>query len=466
MLISKTIFRDYDIRGIYPGDLDGTAALLIGKALGTVFSEMNVKNTVVGRDDRESSPVLAKNLIEGILSTGGNVTYIDITLTPIIHFLTCEKGFDAGIIVTASHNPKYFNGFRIDLKNSVPYYNHDLKKLWSIVNSGKFHQGKGIYSEENLSSSYIEFIKSKFSFSKKLKVVVDCGSGASSFIAPKLFREMRLNVTPVYCSYDANFPRGVPDPESPLFLEDLEKKVLENKADVGFGFDTDGDRFGFVDENGRSYSTDQTLLFFAQDVLKENKGKTVLYDVKCSKVLDEIIPKLGGRPEMIRTGHPYFVKKTLVGDAILGAEYSGHVFFADRYFGYDDGIYAACRTLEIMEKTGLKLSELMSSFPQRPSSPEMKLKCPDEDKFEVMDKLKEFFENGHKFKKVITIDGVRVEISDTGWFLVRPSNTSPYLSVRFEGKDEKELKFVAKELLLLLSQYPQVQLDELKKFVG
>jgi phosphomannomutase/phosphoglucomutase len=466
MLISKCIFRDYDIRGAYPGDLDGSAALLIGKALGTVFSERGIKNVVIGRDDRESSPILAKNITEGILSTGGNVTYIDITLTPIIHFLTCVKGFDAGIIVTASHNPKYFNGFRIDLKNAVPYYDKDLKKLWSIINSGKFRQGKGTYSEENLSLSYMDFIKNKFNFSKKLKIVVDCGSGASSFIAPKLFREMGLNVIPVYCSYDANFPHGVPDPENPLFLDDLEKRVVEKKADVGFGFDTDGDRFGFVDENGKAYSADYSLLFFAQDVLKENQGKTILYDVKCSKVLDEIIPKFGGKPEMIRTGHPYFVQKTLVGDAILGAEYSGHVFFADRYFGYDDGIYAACRTLEIMEKTGLKLSELMSSFPPRPGSPEMKLKCLDEDKFNVVEKLKAFLENGHKFKKVITIDGVRVEISDTGWFLVRPSNTSAYLSVRFEGKDERELKFVVRELLLLLSQYPEVELNDLKKFVG
>ncbi len=466
MLISKSIFRDYDIRGVYPSDLDGSAALLIGKALGTVFSEANLKSVVVGRDDRESSPVLAKNLIEGILSTGRNVTYIDITLTPIIHFLTCEKGFDAGIMVTASHNPKFFNGFRIDLKNAVPFYDKDLKKLWNIVNSGKFCQGKGVYSEENLSLSYIEFIKSKFSFSKKLKVVIDCGSGASSFIAPKLFREMGSNVVPVYCSYDANFPQGVPDPECPLFLDDLKKKVVQNKADVGFGFDTDGDRFGFVDEKGSSHSTDRALLLFAQDVLKKNPGKTVLYDVKCSKVLEEIIPELGGKPEMIRTGHPYFVKRTLIGDAVLGAEYSGHIFFADRYFGYDDGIYAACRTLEILDKTGSKLSELMASFPQRPGSPEIKLACPEEDKFDIVEKFKGFLENGHKFKKVITLDGVRVEVSDTGWFLVRPSNTSSYLSVRFEGKDERELKFVGKELLLLLSQYPQIHLDELKKFVG
>ena len=469
MLISKKIFRDYDIRGIYPEDLDGEAAVLIGKALGTVFAEKNIINVVVGRDDRESSPVLSKSLIEGLLSTGRNITYIDITLTPIIHFLTCQKGFDAGIMVTASHNPKHFNGFRIDLKNALPFYGEDIKKLWNFSNStnpNTFHSGKGNYSEENLSLSYINFIKDKFKFKKKMKVVIDCGSGASSIIAPKLFGEMGLNVIPVYCSYDSNFSHGIPDPENPLFLDDLEKKVLENKADAGFGFDTDGDRFGFVDEKGKSYSTDQSLLLFAQDVLIGNKGASVLYDVKCSKVLSEVIPKLGGKPEMIRTGHPYFFKKTLVGEAVLGAEYSGHVFFSDRYFGYDDGIYAACRTLEIMDKTDQKLSVLMDIFPQRLSSPEIKLECSDENKFEVVEKLKTFFQSSGKFKKIITIDGVRVEVSDTGWFLIRPSNTSPYLSIRFEGKDEKEVKFLANQVLLSLSQYPEVKLDLLKKLIG
>lgn len=466
MLISKSIFRDYDIRGVYPSDLDAKAVLLIGKGLGTMFAQRGIKSVVVGRDDRESSPVLTKSLIEGLLSTGSSVTYIDITLTPIIHFLTCEKGFEAGIMVTASHNPKYFNGLRIDLKNARPFYGEDISTLWDTVNSGKFHQGKGTYVEENLSLDYINFIKSKFSFKKKHKVIIDCGSGASSFIAPKLFREMGLNVIPVYCSYDSNFPYGVPDPENSIFLEDLEKKVLENKADAGFGFDTDGDRFGFVDDKGRSYTADKSLLLFAENVLKENKGKIVIYDVKCTKVLDQLIPEFEGKFEMIRTGHPYFVKKTLLGEAILGAEYSGHVFFADKYFGYDDGIYAACRTLEILDSNELKLSEMMDNYPKRLSSPEMKLSCADEKKFEIVEKLKANFEHGHKIKKIITMDGLRVEISETGWFLVRASNTSPYLSVRFEAGDENELKFIAKELLVLLSPYTEVKIEQLKNFVG
>jgi phosphomannomutase/phosphoglucomutase len=463
MLISRKIFRDYDIRGVFPGDLDGPAALLIGKALGTVFAGKNVKTVVVGRDDRESSPVLAKKLIEGLLSTG---TYIDITLTPIIHYLTCTKGYEAGIMVTASHNPKNFNGFRIDYKNAAPYYGEDIAELWELINSANFKSGSGTYTEENLSLSYIDFIKSKFSFSRKIKIVVDCGSGASSLIAPKIFREMGLNVIPVYCTYDSNFPHGIPDPENSIFLEDLGKKVIANKADVGFGFDTDGDRFGFVDEKGKPYTTDISLLFFAEYVLKENQGKTVLYDVKCSKILDELIPAFGGKPEMIRTGHTYFVKKTLTGEAVLGAEYSGHIFFADKYFGYDDGIYAACRTLEILDSTGLALGDLMSGYPLRESSPELKLSCPDERKSAVVEELKKLLLQDHKFKQLITVDGIRVEISRTGWFLIRSSNTSPYLSVRFEAKNHGELKFIAKELMLLLTPYEEVNLDPLREFLG
>lgn len=466
MLISKKIFRDYDIRGVYPRDIDGSAALLIGKGLGTMFAERKFKTVVVGRDDRESSPILAKKLIEGLLSTGMQVTYIDIALTPIIHFLTCAKGFEAGIIVTASHNPKDFNGFRIDYKNAEPYCGEDSTKLWDLINSGNFATGNGAYFEENLSLSYIDFIKSKFTFSKKIKIVIDCGSGASSFIAPKTFREMGLNVIPVYCLYDSNFPHGIPDPENSLFLEDLGKKVIENKADVGFGFDTDGDRFGFVDNNGKPYTTDISLLLFAEYILKENPGKTILYDVKCSKILDELIPEFGGKAEMIRTGHPYFVKKTLIGGAVVGAEYSGHVFFADKYYGYDDGMYAACRTLEILDKTGSKLSELMSKYPLRMNSPELKLACSDERKFVVVEELKGFLSRGHKFKRIITIDGVRVEVSDTGWFLIRASNTSPYISVRFEAKDSKELKFIAKEIVMLLAPYEDVDIGALRKFLG
>lgn len=466
MQIPAKIFRDYDIRGIYPTDLNEKSSFLIGKSLGKVFYSKNIKNIVVGRDDRASSPELSKSLMKGLLSTGVNCTYIDITLTPIIHFLTCQGNFDGGIMVTASHNPKEFNGFRIDLKNAVPFYGDELKNLLNIINTGDFPSGEGIYEEANLSRNYLNFMKGNFSYSRKMKVVIDCGSGASSFIAPKLFTELGLEVVPVYCSYDSNFRQGVPDPENPIFLEDLKEEVLKNKADIGFGFDTDGDRFGFVDELGNSYTTDFALLLFSEFSLRDAKVKKVLYDIKCSKVLEDLIPGFGGEVAMIRTGHPYFVESTLAGEVALGAEYSGHVFFSDRYFGYDDGIYAACRSLEILDKTGKKLSELMSKYPVRFSTPEIKLPCADEDKFVIADTLKGLIAQSNKVSKTISIDGVRAELSETGWFLIRASNTSPYLSTRFEGKDKEEVSFLIKYLLLHLSGFEKIDKSALVDFLG
>jgi len=466
MLVSKTIFRDYDIRGVYPRDIDATAALLIGKALGTLLSKKNYIKAVVGRDDRESSPILTKNFIDGLLSTGINVTYIDVTLTPVIHFLTCTEDFDAGVIVTASHNPAQFNGFRIDLKNAVPYCGADILSLYDLIQKNKYKEGKGSYEEKNLSEKYIKFIKEKFSLQKKFKIVVDCGSGASSVIAPKLFNEIGVGVVPVYCEYNSNFPHGVPDPESPLFLEELQRRVVENKADVGFGYDTDGDRFGVVDEKGNSYDTDQMLLLFASDVLIKNKGKKVICDVKCSQLVEELVPPMGGSVEMIRTGHTYFVKEVALGKAILGAEYSGHVYFGDDYFGYDDGIYASCRLLDIMDRSGLKLSELMQHFPSRENTPEIKLECADTAKFDVIEKLKKDVKEAGQYKNIRIIDGVRANCTDTGWFLIRASNTSPYLSVRMEAKDKNELAYVGKNVFELVSKYGDVDIKNLKRFFG
>ncbi len=460
--ISKKIFRDYDIRGVYPDDMNEDIAYLIGKALGTDLFSKNITNIVLGRDDRESSPSLAKNIIKGILEAGCNVTYIDITLTPIIHYLTCAFNFDAGVMVTASHNPKEFNGIRIDLKNAVSYYGEDLQRLYAIIELGKYSQGMGIYREEPLSLKYTEFIKENFFIRRRMKVIIDCGSGASSFLAPKIFKELGMDIEPVYCSYDSNFPHGVPDPENNIFLEELKNHVIKHKGDIGIGFDTDGDRFGIVDEKGNSYSNDYVLMLFSKYVLLKNPGATVVYDVKCSQLLEEVIPNFNGVPKMIRTGHPYLFKETSEGKAILGAEYSGHMFFADKYYGYDDGIYSSCRVLELMDNTGLPLSKLMDEFPRREATSEIKLPCSDENKFKVIDKLKKILKTNIKEDRLTFIDGVRVKLSSTGWFLIRASNTSPYISVRAEGRDKKELNFILKQVKIYLSGYDEIELGNLQ----
>ena len=465
MTISKSIFRNYDIRGVYPRDFDDSSAYILGKALGSDFFQRSVKTVVVGRDDRESSPALAKSFIKGLLSTGRDITYIDITLTPIIHYLTCAKGFDAGVMVTASHNPKDYNGFRIDLANAKPFFGPDIENLYQITESEKFVKGKGHYYEENLSLDYMNFIKSRFSIKKDFKIVIDCGSGATSLIAPQVFSQMGFRVVPVYCSYDKNFPHGVPDPENPLFIDDLKSKVAENKADLGIGFDTDGDRVGIVDEKGESYSVDKVALPLAAKILTEHPHGKIVFDVKCSQLLEELIPAMGGQFEMIRTGHSYFTEKVLSGEAVMGVEFAGHMYFGDKYYGYDDGIYAALRVLELLDLSGISLSEVMSPFPKRVSSAELKLGCLDEQKFAVVGEVINRVKNMHGIKDIRLIDGVRANVSKNGWFLIRASNTSPYLSVRLEAESNKELTKIAEAVFLLLKGFEFVDTSELKNLI-
>jgi phosphomannomutase/phosphoglucomutase len=451
MLLPKSIFRDYDIRGVYPTELNEEIANVIGKAVGTYVIERGGESIVVGRDNRSSSLFLADALIKGLLSTGLNVTHLGITLTPVVHFLTCGTDYHAGVVVTASHNPKEFNGFRIDLQGAIQLYGQELKKLLPIIENKRFVEGVGEYKEQDLTQNYIEYFVSKFKFKNKLKVVFDCGNGASSDLVPELFSKLNLDIIPTYCSFDSEFPHGVPDPENPLFLKDLQQAVLDNKADLGIGFDTDGDRVGFVDDKGQSYSTDQMLMLFAKDTLKSNPGKKVIFDVKSTGVLSDFIKQNHGVPVMIRTGHPYFVG--LKDNLAVGAEFSGHVYFYDKYFGFDDGIYAACRLLEILDREDAKLSELMKSIPKRVGSPEFKVACPDNTKFEVVRRIHDKIKNSSDFSNVIDIDGTRASISDTAWFLIRASNTNPYLSIRMEGSSEHEIEVIRKQVSALLSDF-------------
>ncbi len=437
MEVPKNIFRDYDIRGIYPQEINAETSLHVGKALGSLIVKKGKNKVVVSRDNRESSPELSEKLIQGLVSTGCHVTDIGVSITPIIHFLTCTMDFDLAINVTASHNPKQYNGFRIDYVNARSFYGDLVLMLRFLIERQDYLTGDGSVLTENLNESYIEFMKKKFHFSGKPKIVINCGGGATSVIAPRIFEETGCQVIPVNCKLDSTFPKGVPNPENDDFMEELKTHVLKNKAEVGFAYDLDGDRFGFVDEKGQTYDTDRTLLLFAEYVLKKNPQGVVIYDVKSSSLLDDVITKLGGIPKLFRTGHPYFADE-VEKNAVLGAEFSGHVYFSDEYFGYDDGIYASFRLLEIMQMAKKSVSSLMAKFPVRVATNELKVDCPDNVKFKVINILKIYVINHVDYMQMIDIDGIRVKISDTGWFLIRASNTSPYLSIRVEGKDEEE----------------------------
>jgi phosphomannomutase / phosphoglucomutase len=456
MQLSREIFRAYDIRGVYPSDLNEENIEVLGKAVGTLLLGKKLKNVVVGRDNRPSSSTLANCFIAGLISTGCNVTFTGITVEPAIHYFTFLDLVDAAVNITASHNPKDYTGIKIDYKNAVPCFGDDLQLLYKKADEGTFVKGEGTYKEENLNPRYIDFITSKFKLTKRIRVVIYCGNGATSEIYPEILQKIGADVVPLRCYLDSDFPKGVPDPETGTFYSELSSQVLESHANVGVGFDGDGDRVGDVDEKGRAYKVDQLVLLFIKDLLAKNKSAKIIYDVKCSQLVNEYITLHNGVPKMMRTGRSYILDEMYNGNALLGVELSGHVFFKDDYLGYDDGIYATCRLLKIMDESGEKLSKLMSEFPTRISTPEIKVDCADEKKFKVVEKVVALVKADKKYLNVDTTDGARVKVTSTAWFLIRASNTSPYLSIRAEGKDQKEVDRVLQEIARLLSNFKDV----------
>lgn len=461
MKVSNAIFRNYDIRGVYPSEINEDLSENIGKALGTIVRRKKGRKVVVGRDNRESSPSLTKSLIKGLVSTGCNVVDVGISLTPVIHFLTCEEDFDLGIEVTASHNPKEYNGFRIDYKDATPLYGEDILEIKKLIEKENYEQGKGSLKEKDLFFKYLDYLKSKFKFDKGVKVVVDCGNGTVSKFMPKVFEEVGCEVVPMSCRIDENYPHGIPDPENKTMMKRLRDEVVNNGADLGVILDPDADRFGFVDEKGRNYDTDKTLMLFADDILKENPGAKIVFDIKSTGMLENFIKSRGGTYERIKTGHPYFTEAIKNG-AALGAEFSGHVYFQDNYSGYDDGIYASCKVMEKLIEKNRPFSYLMTLYPMRVHSSEIKLPCPDNLKFGLVDTLIKNFKELSDVKEINETDGARIKVTETGWFLIRASNTSPYLSVRVEGLNEKEVGIMLDRVKTVLTPFDFVNVEALE----
>lgn len=463
--INPSIFRTYDIRGVVPVDLNEEISELIGKALGTYSIRENLgKKIVVGEDNRPSSPSLSKAFIKGVLSTGCDVTYVGLSLTPIIHYLTCVRDFSFGVNVTASHNPKEYNGYRIDSSNATPFYGDDLQELYKIIQKGEFVKGNGTLIEEDLFPLYLEYLKKRFAFKKSTKIVIDCGNGSPSKFAPIIFEALGCNVVPMYCELDSSYPHGMPNPEDRLHMDNLAMHVVEGKADVGFAFDTDGDRFGLVDNTGNILDTDKILLMFSEEMLKDYPGSTVLFDVKCSGLVNNTVTHLGGVPKMLRTGHPFYVGEIKKG-AILGAEFSGHVFFGGDHYGYDDGIFAACKAIEFFERGDKSFYDMFRKYPVRYHTGEITLNCSDTIKFQIIDDVINVAKLIEHVHNVITLDGVRVEVTKTGWFLIRASNTTPKISIRIEGIDNIEARSMIHTVHELLSKYDQIDLEPLEESV-
>ena len=436
MKVNSQIFRAYDIRGIVKEELSDELVKKLGKAIGTLLRRNNSDALNVCRDGRLSSPHISELFINGVLSTGCNVYNLDLGPTPLLYFSTFKTPIRNGVMITGSHNPKNYNGFKI-VVDQKPLSEESLREIKNLIESEDFIFGEGKEQKTPLLEKYQTEIKSKIKLERDLKIVLDCGNGAGGSVAPKLFKDLGIELIELFSEVDGNFPNHHPDPSNPENLKDLIFKVRQHKAHLGIALDGDADRLGVVDNQGNIIFPDQYMSLIANHILKNNSGQKIVFDVKCSSKLKESISKSKGMPIMARTGHSFIKKEILKHSAILGGEMSGHIFFNDDWYGFDDGIYSALRLIEIIAKSEDSSAKMFNKFPQLFNTPEINLQTTDERKFEIIEKLKKEFEF-NDYEKVL-IDGIRIE-NDESWGLARASNTTPSLVFRFEGESEEALK--------------------------
>ncbi len=436
------IFREYDIRGKADTDLTPEVVIKIGKGFGTYLINRGVKEVVVGRDVRLSSERIREEIEDGLLSTGCNVIDIGIVPTPLLYFTLSYYGKDSGVMITASHNPKEYNGFKL-CYNRMSLYGKDIQDLKRLIEEGKFSQGKGKRESLNPIPAYIPFLKEKIKLKRRMRVSMDPGNGTVGIILEPLLKEFDIEPFLINTRPDGNFPAHLPDPTVLEYLKELRDVVLRMNTEVGIGYDGDGDRIGVIDERGEVIYGDTLVGIFAKEVLRKRPGAKIIFDVKCSQGLVEYIESLGGTPLMYKTGHSLLKAKLREEKAPLAGEMSGHIFFADEYFGYDDAIYASLRLLQILSQDKRPLSHLVKEIPSYYSTPEIRVDCPDKMKFKIVEELKERLISKYR---VIDIDGVRVVFPD-GWGLVRASNTQPALVLRFEAKTRERLEEIRGSIL-------------------
>ena len=435
-MIDESIFREYDIRGIVPSQVNEASIKSIARAIAKKCNEENINELALGRDGRLSGEEILKLLSTQLQANGINVVNIGIVTSPLLYYAAKQLPSKSGIMITGSHNPKNYNGFKIVINDS-PISGLEILGFLSDEPINKRNAGKEIY-KKNLMDEYIEEVSSQSTKKpKKIKVVLDCGNGAAGEIAPKLIRSLGYEVIELYCEIDGNFPNHHPDPGKEENLQDLIQAVKENSADVGIAFDGDGDRLGVVTEEGDIIFPDQLMMIFAKDILKNYPGKEIIFDVKCTNLLSNIINQAGGIPSMSATGHFHIKNALKKTNAPLAGEMSGHIFFNDKWHGFDDGHYSAFRLLEIMNSLDMPLSSMLNELPKACSTPELNINVEEEKKFKIVKDFvnKAQFKGGSK----VTIDGLRVDFDD-GWGLIRASNTTPKLVLRFEAKTSSRLK--------------------------
>ncbi len=436
-MLNSHIFRQYDIRGIVEVDLTDGVVENIGMSFGSYLQEKGLKTVAVGGDVRLSTERFKKIITKSLSETGCEIIDVGTVPTPVLYFAITHLKVDAGVMITGSHNPPEYNGFKLCV-GTFSIYGEEIQKIRKIIEEGVYISKKGsIRKYENIIEDYQNYLVDNLKIEKKVKVVVDCGNGTAGPVAPEIFKRMGCEVISLFEEPDGTFPNHHPDPTVPEYIQKLITTVKQEKADVGVGFDGDSDRIGVIDEKGNILWGDQILDIFARDVLEEHPDTAVISEVKSSKNLYDDIRAHGGNPIMWKTGHSLIKQKMKEVGALLGGEMSGHMFFADRYFGFDDAIYAAGRFLEILSKTEKKASQLLADLPKTFNTPEIRIDCPEDIKFDVVEKVKNYFQK--KKYDINDIDGMRITFED-GWALVRASNTQAVLVLRFESTGKARLK--------------------------
>lgn len=455
MKIPRNIFRKYDIRGIAGKDIDKNLAYHIGRAFGSIIKKNGGKVVSVGRDVRPSSPEYTKSLIEGLADTGLTVYNLGIVPTPVQYYSIFKLNLDGGVEVTASHNPRDYNGFKLSI-GKMPYFGDDIQHLADMIEKEDYiPKEKGKILDYDILTPYIEEITSSIKIQKPLKIAIDTGNGVAGPIMEKVLKKLNIEYEGLYLEPDGTFPNHIPDPIVPEYMETLMNKVKEKKYDLGIGLDGDADRVGIITNEGELLFGDKFLALFAPEILKEYKGAYIIFDVKCTKGLIDVIKKHGGKPYMWKTGHALIKAKLREINAPLAGEMSGHIEFNDRYYGFDDAIYDALRMLELVSHSERPLSEMVKDIPFYYSTPEIRVYCPDDKKFEVVDTLVKTFKEKYE---VIDIDGARIEFED-GFGLVRASNTQPVLVLRFEARTKDRLDEIKELIISEIKKFKEVDFE-------
>ena len=435
MTITEDIFRAYDIRGIVENALTPDAVQMIGQAFATQALSQGQKTVVIGRDGRLSSPELAKRLSEGLRAGGCDVVDIGMVPTPVLYYATHKLKTGTGIMVTGSHNPPHYNGLKMLIAGDT-LYGDGIKALYQMIVEDRLNEGAGTHTEKDVLPEYLDTIVNDIKLDKPLNIAIDCGNGVAGVCATELFTRLGCNVTELFCDVDGNFPNHHPDPSKPENLADLQNAMKANALDLGLAFDGDGDRVGILDDKQNILWADRQMMLYAADVLKRKPGAQIIFDIKSTTNLAIVIKQLGGEPLMWKTGHSFIKAKMKETGAELAGEMSGHIFFKERWFGFDDGLYSAARMLEIVSQHDEASSAIFEKLPDSINTPELQVNFEEGEHYKFMEKF--IAQSSFEDAEMVTIDGIRVNYAN-GWGLVRPSNTTPCLVLRFEANDEDTL---------------------------